>query len=760
MRRIRHTLVRHALSWASLRHALSRPLTLLVLLAVVSGPLAVAPPGARAALMPSARVALVSGYPTITVTPATTTPGGQITVSGSDFNPGEALTISIFGRPGTLAATTATSVGVLPATRVSIPTTVTPGSYFLVVSAPASRRLIETRLVISSPAAPMPTATATPPPVRVTTTMTASPTTTNRGGLVTVSGAGYLPGETIALTVSGLAGTAALTRADTGGALPPTGVGIPYSLAPGPHTITAAGTVSKRSSSVTISVEELRPAIALSAASVVPGAIVTVSGQGFGAQEQVTLALNGEAIATKPAVITAVHGVFTATFTAPSSILEGTNTISALGAQSRVAAVASFNGQLPQAAQFYFAGAINTTREHSYLDLLNTNRQPARVGLTFYFADGATYERTVAVGARSMAHISVASLNFLPEGTYGLKVTADRTIAAQIVTERPGQDGDVLLGVSGLSTHWYLAAGATTATFREQLSMLNPSTYAASAVLLHLVTPGGSSKTLLVSVPAHTNRVVDLNAETQASELSIIASAANPVVLERTLTFGPEGRGLTMRDAAATPATSWLFADATTENNVQTIFSVLNPSDQPALVTATFSHARGVVLGSKTLSVAAYSRATLNLADVVQGGGIAAVLTSNVGVVVERSEYIGTPDQATAGSDVVGRNGAAVRWIFPGGETTPGLDEVLDLYNPSAVAVPLTATFYAPDGHVASHRYTLAPTERLIIPVNALGLPEVHGAVLQAGTAQGFIAEQGISVRDSHLLRSTQGLAE
>ena len=61
---------------------------------------------------------------------------------------------------------------------------------------------------------------------------------------------------------------------------------------------------------------------------------------------------------------------------------------------------------------------------------------------------------------------------------------------------------------------------------------------------------------------------------------------------------------------------------------------------------------------------------------------------------------------------------------------------------------------------MVTRQYTLAPTARIIVPINTLASTTLHGAVLQSGNAQGFIAEQGISAKDSHLLRATQGLAQ
>jgi len=183
-------------------------------------------------------------------------------------------------------------------------------------------------------------------------------------------------------------------------------------------------------------------------------------------------------------------------------------------------------------------------------------------------------------------------------------------------------------------------------------------------------------------------------------------------------------------------------------------------------VTASFYAQNGGALGSRTISVGPRSRATINLGDTVQGDTIAAVVTSNQGVVVERAEYTGSYATAKSGSVVFGRNGAGVRWTFPAGNTTPpsgtvqGVDEALVLFNPSSATVPVTATFYDNTGRVVTRQYTIAPTAHTTIAVNTLGLDPQHGVVLQSGNGQGFIAEQGITTIDARTFESSQGLAQ
>jgi len=603
------------------------------------------------------------------------------------------------------------------------------------------------------------TAKATVTPV-VTATLAVTPTTTNRGGLVTLSGTGYAANETVVILING-AKTATTTKATAAGALTPTGVTFAYGLKPGVYTLSALGVTSKRSAQAKVTVQALTPSISLNPATAAPGATEMVTGSGFGREERVTLALNGAAISTT-APISTNNGAFTASFTAPSALLQGLNTVSAIGNRSRVSAVASLTGQLKGAEQYYFAGGLQTASAKSFVNLLNANGQPATVKLTFYFNNGATDTKTVTVKPTSQQTLAVASLEPF-SGAFGLVVSADRRITAQLNINRPGQDGDAILGNTGLGQTWYLAEGYTGLSFRESVSILNPDQTTPAHVQLQILPlGGGAGKSVPVTVPAHSNGVVDINAQFPGKSVSIVATSDRPVVVERTLTFGANGYGMTTRAGTNTAATSWVFAEGTTVNRFETFLTVLNPNLTPALVTASFFGGGGNPLGSRTVLVAARSRANIKLNDILSASGVASVVTSDQPVVVERPEYFGSPNSAgIPGSDVFGRNGAGVRWSFPGGNTE-GNSEFLLLYNPSSATVPVDATFYGSNGQQITKRIDVQPTQRYTLDVNRLipGFAPIHGAVLSSTSPQGFIAEQTVFAPNHSTLRSTEGLAQ
>ncbi len=610
---------------------------------------------------------------------------------------------------------------------------------------------------------PMPSATATITPV-VRATLAVTPTLINRGGLVTVSGAGFLPHETVLIFFNGAPRIVTPRAADATGNLAATGLSVPYSLSVGsPHTLTAIGARSRRVARASIVVQALTPSITLSATTAQPGTAITVTGSGFSAQERVTLALDGVALHTTPTVITTTNGAFTAAFSAPRFLLNGANTVSAVGNLSRVTAVSPLTGSLPVATRFYFAGGLNGPTAHSSLDLLNPYGEPTDAQLTVYLGNGATFSRSLSVGPRAERSVDMGGLG-LPYGSFGLSVSVNRPIAAQLNLTRDGQDGDNLLGNTELSTTWYLAEGYTGLSFHESVSILNPDPVVPAVVQLRLLPLGGGpTKVVTVTVAPHSDVVTDINSQLPGQSVSIVASSTTPVAVERTLTFSTNGFGMTARTGTNTPATSWIFAEGTTVNRFQTFLTVLNPNALPVHVTASFFDRSGQSLGSRTITVLGQSRGNFKENDYFNASGVAAVVTGDEPVVVERPEYFGSPNGANiAGSDVFGQNGAGVRWSFPGGNITPGISEFLLIYNPSAVTIPIDATFYGADGTHRTVQVSVPPTVRYNIDVSQLvpGFAPIHGAVLRSLNGQGFVAEQTVFANNYTMLRSTQGLAQ
>jgi hypothetical protein len=454
------------------------------------------------------------------------------------------------------------------------------------------------------------------------------------------------------------------------------------------------------------------PRLALVPTSAHAGDRVLVSGSGFSPNELVTLALNGEALATT-ALRTSGQGRFTATFTAPDGLLTGANRVSAVGATSRRVALATVRGRR-STQTYYLAGGVESSTEHAALDLLNPSTQRTHVGYTLYSVTGATTRGTLTVGAHAVRVVPVSSLTHL-RGSVGLALRTDRPIAAQVTLTRQGRDGDTILATPGTARLWYLVAGETARTFHESLALLNPDRTRSVQVRLRLLPSGrGRSRTVTVRVRPHTHLVQDITPLLPGQSLSIIAEASGPVVVERRLTFSRDALGhdygLTTRLGTTAPAPVWLLAQGTPLPHGETYLTLLKPTTRTAHVTVRFYGSSGRLVGSRTIRLNGPGRAQTALPSAGPTRGAAGVVTSDQPLVVERTEYSGSPNGLrTAGSAVFGRNGVAPRWSFPGGDTRRGQREVLLLDNPLAAPVRVVATLYGSDGRMLRQHVTLPP---------------------------------------------------
>ncbi len=486
--------------------------------------------GASSHRSASAGLILTAISATLAIAPSTTDHGAAVAISGTNWAPGEAITITLNDVAAPLVVARADAAGLLPQTSATIPSTATAGAHTLTAVGAVSQRTATAALTIN----------------RVDAMLAVASATTNRGGLVLVSGANFAPNEPLTVTIEGLRTPLATLTATAQGTLPTTGISIPYDAPEGAQTLRLTGATSTRTATVALAVQALVPSLSLNAAAVRPGDTVIVSGKDFGRAEQVTLALNGAALPTSPAAITTTNGAFTATIAVPGALLRGANTLSAIGNQSRVSAVATLHGSLPAASTFYVAGASTMAGESARLPILNPNAQPAHVELTFYYHDGAPGQASLDVPANGHA---TADLNALAGANraFGVKLVADRAVRAQLQVDRAGKDGFSLLGVAAPATTWYLAEGYTGLTFRQTLALVNPGQVPAQVELKLLPLGGRAAKTVSVTVAPQRTRLVDVNSLLPRQSLSVIATASAPIVLTRLQTFSNDGYGITAK---------------------------------------------------------------------------------------------------------------------------------------------------------------------------------------------------------------------
>ncbi|MDB5074330.1 MAG: N-acetylmuramyl-L-alanine amidase, negative regulator of AmpC, AmpD, partial [Chloroflexi bacterium] len=574
-------------------------------------------------------------------------------------------------------------------------------------------------------------------------------TTANPGSLVQISGQNFGSKETVNVSFGSTVVLTATTAVS--GTFGPVGFTIPTNAAPGAIAVTVTGQTSKSTATSSITVVAFTPSLSVAPTSATPGTSETVSGQGYAAGEIITLALNGQALTTNPSVIkTTSTGTFTATFTVPATALSGANTLAATGTTSRASATASITVSLPLQSTWYFAGGSTNPGYSTQIALTNPNDQPAVVTFSFMFTTGSTMPYTTTVPANSRATVDVGSVVGQNRDVFTM-LTADRKIGASETLFRNGQDFSSTIGASAPLRTWYLAEGYTGLTFHEYIRIFNPGTTVAHADIRLLPFNGRAATSVTKTVNPKSGLIVDVNSIAPNLSLSAIVDSDQPVVVDRLMTFGINSYGATEQVGSNTPSSTWLFAEGSTLNNFETFMTVLNPStSQPAAVTATFFDHAGNVLGNDTIIIDPLRRGNIKLNDFIHSSGIATILTSNIPVLAERPLYFGAPNSKTAaagGSDVFGRNGGGVTWLFPEGNTGSNFKEFLLLQNPSSQAAPVTVRFYQTNGKTVDYSVVLPAKSRATVDV-LKDVPSLaagtHSALVSSTSGVPIIAEQSI----------------
>jgi len=689
--------------------------------------------------------------------------GGTVSVSGNGFIPGETITLQLQG--GKIAAL---SVGVVVAgtsgafsiDRLVIPTLVPDGTYKLVAFGQTSGRSADSSLTVQAP----------PPSKPILSILGGVPGPGGSflltpGGIATLAGSHFAAGAqvTIRLVNSSTTITLATIKVSGKGDLGPAGVTLPANVPAGAYSLEAAVGGTKVSS-LAVHVAALTPHMTLSTTTLAPGSPVAVHGTGFAPGEQVVLSLNGAALVTKPtAVVTNGHGDFSASFTVPASVINGANSVDAVGASSRAGAHVAATAHLAVATRWYFPNGDTTGTTSTTIAMLNPTDAEATVKMTFLYQVGPTQTYKVTIPAHHQQSVGLALVAGSGRQVSTILEADQRISAASTITYANG-DSSTALGAAGASRTWYLAEGYTNGSFREFLHVMNPNSTDATIDVRFLPFNNKPAREVRFVMQPNSNIAIDAGHYMPKQSISTIVTSDHPVVVERAMRFGLSGRGAHDKIGVTSDSTVWMFAQGESSANQQTFFTILNPNQAaPAAVTATFFDHNGRPVGSKTIIVDPLHRGNIKLNDVLPNAQVATTLTSNVPVVVERPYYLGPANLglAPSGSVILGGNGGGTSWALPSGSTALGVQSRLFLFNPGLKAVGVHAVFYSYTGVTVTQSYTLAPNSDTVLSVNDVpGLPAgSYGAVLQS-TGGVFLAEQSDLDGARHRLDSTRGIAQ
>ena len=298
-------------------------------------------------------------------------------------------------------------------------------------------------------------------------------------------------------------------------------------------------------------------------------------------------------------------------------------------------------------------------------------------------------------------------------GPCTVTVNAAKTVAAQFIS-------------TGIIRR-YFAEGAVGSFFNCRFSLFNPGTTTAH-VTMRFRRDAGASASYQVEVAPMARRTIDtatVPGLAPSTGFSTIVESDTLVVADRTMSWGKNSAGAHAEGAVEAPAMTWYLAEGSTTGGLQLYYLVFNPNTRPAPVRVVFSRKAGQAAVTKTYTVAAQARLTINANredSRLAAADVSATITAldpAAPVVVERSLFAAAQEQTFgAGSVAAGVTTPATEWFLADGATGPTFDEYLLIANPSTSTAEVDVTYATNAGSTVVRHYSVQPNSRTTVWVN------------------------------------------
>ena len=287
---------------------------------------------------------------------------------------------------------------------------------------------------------------------------------------------------------------------------------------------------------------------------------------------------------------------------------------------------------------------------------------------------------------------------------------------------------------------WYFAEGRVGGGFNEYLTLGNPDPLNDCTVNLQYLREGASTISKNITVP-HASRVTESvngdlgtapSSSTAYSVSSIVnvtnSGTCNGIVAERPLYFTYHGSNSGNDIIGATSlGQNFYFGDVAIGSGYTSFFTILNPQSSSTNVTATY-YSGGKSVGSQNLVVPANMRGTISVMTGLPSH-VAAVVTANQNVLVERPTYysnahMGNAGTVSGGNIVIGAQSLANDWLFAEGFTgnsgQPNWQEYLLIGNldPGNTTANVTVTLELTNGTTKVVNLTVGPKTQSIVNVD------------------------------------------
>jgi len=363
---------------------------------------------------------------------------------------------------------------------------------------------------------------------------------------------------------------------------------------------------------------------------------------------------------------------------------------------------------------WYLAEGSTAHGFEEYILIQNPGTTTANAIVSLMGPAGALPPQTMAVAPQSRATLRVNDV--APDTDVSAQVTADQNIICERSMYWGGRvEGTDSIGIQSPSYSWYLAEGTTAYGFETFLLIQNPGNRDANVDVTYMTSSGPVPKGTF-QVKANSRFSINVADDLPGKDTSFQVIADQRVIAERSMYWDGRRGG---HDSIGTdlPARQWFLAEGSTDWGYDEYVLVENPGSQEANVLVTCMTPTGAV-PQPTVKVPAGSRYTLHLNSVLPSKDVSVEVSSDQGIVAERSMYWNN-SSGKAGHNQIGVPQPRQQCFLAEGSTDWGFDEWILIENPNATAANVGVEYMTSTGLAPRNALVLPPMSRYTIHVNA-----------------------------------------
>jgi hypothetical protein len=402
---------------------------------------------------------------------------------------------------------------------------------------------------------------------------------------------------------------------------------------------------------------------------------------------------------------------------------------------------------------WHFAEGNSRNGFDTFFTLLNLSDQPASVSAQYNRDDGIRLMQWL--GIEPHARLSLSANDIVGAKAFGASFFADHDIVVERTTTwGPGQNGETLIGFApdGRRT-WHFAEGTTRGRVVTYFVTQNLTDTPAS-VTASFTRDDGSTEKRLYTVPPRGRDAYRVNDLLKDTAFCTSVRADQDIIVERTIMIegerpptpkrsrddkGPnvQTNGQTddsfamarnalgifgglgyAADGQDPGSRGWEFAEGSTRDPYRTTFVLFNPGQHDTYVRFAF-HLEGGGTRKQAVYLPPNSRLAYDPRDVVPGADFATSIDSDYPIIAERA-YASTGDglYGALGYTPAPPHQDSRAWYFAEGNTTNQIEMFFILYNLSASASQVRATYVVEGAPPREQSLSLPAGARLAVRAN------------------------------------------